>query len=69
VIPDPLLPSDLLLDPRLPDYRSTNLKALSVVRLHKLATVHQRDAFRRLGVLSAAGMQQVESRLRTLLNL
>jgi mRNA interferase MazF len=66
VIPTPLLPSDLLLDPRSPDHAATNLKAVSVVRLHKLATLHQRDAFRVLGALSAAAMQDAEQRLRVL---
>src|SRR5947209_20190505 len=44
VIPNPLLPSDLLLDPGSPIHQGTNLKVVSVVRLHKLATLHQRDA-------------------------
>jgi mRNA-degrading endonuclease toxin of MazEF toxin-antitoxin module len=69
VIPDPLLPSDLLLDPNLPDYASTNLKQSSVVRLHKIATVHGRDLLRQLGTLTGAPWATVQSRLRTLLNL
>ena len=69
VIPAVLLPSDVLLDPGAPEHASTNLKAISVVRLHKLATIHQRDAFRRLGQVSAAVMQKVERKLRALLSL
>src|SRR5436309_26971 len=61
VIPDPLLPSDLLLDPALPEHSGTNLKTVSVIRLHKLATIHLRDAFRHLGALSPATMQEVEN--------
>ena len=38
VIPSQLLPSDLVLDPAKPEFRSTNLKTLSTLRLHKLAT-------------------------------
>ena len=53
VIPATLLPSDLLLDATQPDYASTNLAQVSVLRLHKLATIHQRDAVRQIGVLSA----------------
>jgi hypothetical protein len=68
-MPDPLLPSDLLVDPRAPDSSGTNLKALSVIRLHKLATLHQRDAFRRLGMLSTTAMQQVDTKVRALLGL
>jgi hypothetical protein len=40
VIPSQLLPSDLRLDPALPEFRSTNLKISSALRLHKLATIH-----------------------------
>src|SRR5438270_7884805 len=39
VTPAKLLPSDLILDPNKPEYRSTHLKTTSVLRLHKLATV------------------------------
>jgi mRNA interferase MazF len=69
VIPTPLLPSDLVLDPSQPEYASTNLKLASVVRLHKLATIHRRDTVRQLGTLSAAAASEVETRLRSLLNL
>jgi mRNA interferase MazF len=69
VVPTPLLPSDLLLDPSLPEHSGANLKAVSVIRLHKLATIHLRDAFRRLGELSPATMQVVDTKLRALLNL
>ena len=67
VIPDTLLPSDLLLDPRSPEHSSANLKAVSIVRLHKLSTIHLRDAFRRLGELSPTTMIEVGNRLRALL--
>ena len=69
VIPSTLLPSDIVLDPGQPQHAATNLKARSVLRLHKLATVHLRDIVRKLGVLSAATMTEVDSRLRTLLKL
>jgi mRNA interferase MazF len=69
VIPNPLLPTDLLLDPASPECAGTNLKQPSVVRLHKLATLHQRDVIRRLGQLSPTVMSQVEAKLRVLLNL
>ena len=68
-IPLALLPSDLILDASQPDYASTNLAQVSLLRLHKLSTLHQRDLIRYLGVLSAAARQQVETRLRGLLNL
>jgi mRNA interferase MazF len=40
VIPNPLLPSDIVLDPATAEHRSTNLKNTSALRLHKLATIH-----------------------------
>src|SRR6516165_8460879 len=55
-MPSLLLPSDLVLDPAAPLSAGTNLKAVSVIRLHKLATLHQRDLIRLLGGLwPAAG--------------
>jgi mRNA interferase MazF len=69
VMPTPLLPTDLVLDPALPEYASTNLRAVSIVRFHKLATVHQRDAFRLLGTLAPATIAEVDRRLRILLGL
>ena len=69
VIPSALLPSDLVLDPSKSEHSSTNLKSRSVLRLHKLATVHRRDAVRKVGELSAVLMAEVEARLRALLKL
>ena len=51
VIPSQLLPSDLILDPALPQFRSTNLKTISALRLHKLATIHCASLVRYLGHL------------------
>jgi mRNA-degrading endonuclease toxin of MazEF toxin-antitoxin module len=68
-IPPSLLPSDLMLDASQPDSASTNLAQVSLLRLHKLSTLHQRDLLRQLGDLSPTALQQVETRLRTLLNL
>ena len=69
VMPSPLLPSDIILDPATADHASTNLKAKSVVRLHKLATIHSRNIVRRLGSLAPATAAEVDDNLRTLLNL
>ena len=69
IVPAPLLPTDLLLDPSVSEHESANLKAVSVIRLHKLATIHLRDAFRRLGELSPKTMQEVDDKLRALLTL
>jgi mRNA-degrading endonuclease toxin of MazEF toxin-antitoxin module len=69
IIPATLLPSDLLLDPHSGPCAATKLKTVSVLRLHKLATIHQSDAIRRLGQLPPASCLEVETRLRTLLKL
>ena len=69
IIPSTLLGTDLVLDPAQPEHASTNLKVASLVRLHKLATIHQSDVVRYVGKLSATGRAAVESKLRVLLNL
>ena len=69
VIPPALLPTDILLDPNLPEYSTTNLKASSLLRLHKLATIHASDFARLIGRLSPASITEVETKLRLLLNL
>ncbi len=69
VIPPTFLPSDILLDPVSAEHASTNLKTKSVLRLHKLATIHGRSIVRRLGVLSAAASREVDGKLRLLLDL
>src|SRR5580658_10821161 len=40
VIPAQLISSDLLLDPSKHEFRSSHLKTLSALRLHKLSTIH-----------------------------
>jgi mRNA interferase MazF len=69
VIPADRLPSDILLDPAQPQYASTKLKAPSLLRLHKLATIHASDIVRSIGQMSPAAWQEVEAKLRSLLNL
>jgi mRNA interferase MazF len=69
VKPTATLATDILLDPSQPDHAGTNLKTPSLLRLHKLATVHQRDVVRFLGTVSAATKSEVDAKLRTLLGL
>ena len=59
VTPAQLLASDLLLDPKKPEYRATHLKTTSVVRLHKLATIHASSLARFLGKLDASSTARV----------
>src|SRR5260370_42327798 len=51
VVPTQPLPSDVLIDPSKPEFRSTHLKAISALRLHKLATIHSSSLARYLGAL------------------
>ena len=69
VILTQLLPSDILLDPGKAEFRSTHLKTLSVLRLHKLATIHCSSLARYLGVLDVAARKSMASKLRDLLTL
>jgi hypothetical protein len=69
VIPLALLPSDIVIDPGLPEYATTGLKAPSVLRLHKQATLHARSCIRRLGEISPTTQLEISNRLRALLNL
>ncbi len=69
VMPSPLLASDLILDPATSAHASTNLKTVSVLRLHKLATIHARSVVRRLGRLEVPAWIEVTSRLKGLLAL
>lgn len=69
VIPPTCLPTDVLLDPGLAEHASTNLKTRSVLRLHKLATIHSRSVVRQLGILSSETTTEVHGKLRMLLGL
>jgi mRNA interferase MazF len=69
VIPHPLLPSDIVLDPTTAEHQVTNLKINSVLRRHKLATIHASAVVRRLGTISATTITQVDQKLRDLLTL
>ena len=67
-IPAQPIASDLLLDPSQPEFRSSNLKVKSILRLHKLATIHRASLARYLGVLDAATQRTIASKLKELLN-
>jgi mRNA interferase MazF len=69
VIPTSILPSDIVLDPTNPAQAMTNLRTLSVLRLHKLATVHGRSIVRRIGSVSSQTSREVDDRLRAMLRL
>ena len=67
VVPAHPLPSDLPIDPALPEFRGTNLKTTSVLRLHKLATLHCSSLARFLGALTDSVRGEVGSKLSDLL--
>jgi mRNA interferase MazF len=67
VIPASLLESDILLDPTLPEYQPTRLRRVSVLRLHKIATIHRTSLQRRLGSISVATQEVVDTKLRGVL--
>ncbi len=69
VTPTASLPTDILLDPASPGLTVANLKVRSVLRLHKVATLHSSSLVRYLGELPAQFAPQIEAGLRTLLRL
>ncbi len=69
VAPSQLLPSDLILDPARPEFLSTNLKTLSTLRLHKLATIHAASLVRYLGVVDRPTFNIVAKKLTVFLGL
>ena len=69
VVPQELISSDLLIDPAEPQFDSTHLKMLSVLRLHKLATIHVSSLVRQLGGLKEEEQAVVAGKLRHFLNL
>ena len=69
VVPAQLLPSDVVIDPAKPEFQATHLKVPSVVRLHKLATIHTSALARHLGTLAVPAQSAVNARLKTLLRL
>jgi len=69
VIPAQLLPSDVIMDPAQPEFRNCNLKVVSALRLHKLATIHCSSLLRRLGATEASQQAIVSAKLRALLAL
>jgi mRNA interferase MazF len=69
VIPSMVLPTDIVLDPQIGEHSHTGLKVTSLLRLHKLATIHVTAVRRRLGRLSTRCMDQARASLQSLLGL
>src|SRR5215475_3289858 len=62
VVPPNLLPSDLMLDPATPEFRSSGLKVLSTLGLHKLATIHTSSLVRRLGEIDSPTYGRIKTK-------
>ncbi len=69
VIPAALLANDILLDSRQPQHQSTRLKVISVLRLHKIATVYTSALQRYIGFVSPLVQQEVDAKLKAVLRL
>jgi mRNA interferase MazF len=69
VIPAAPLPSDIIIDPTSPDVATTNLHVKSIVRLHRIATVHSTNIVRYLGHLPDSLLPEVDNKLRALLRI
>ena len=67
VVPTALLGSDMLLDPSNSEHQSTRLKTVSVLRLHKVATIHTTSVKRYVGKITATTQHAVDDKLRALL--
>ena len=67
VIPPQLLQSDIPIDPAEQEFHSTHLKTVSVLRLHKLATIHCSSLARYLGTIAPFTQSLVVNKLRELL--
>ena len=57
-----------MIDPAQALFAPTRLKTTSVLRLHKLATLHSRSLARFLGRMPPAPLGDVRAKLRALLN-
>ena len=69
VIPASFLASDILLDPAQPQHQSTRLKVVSVLRLHKIGTIHVSSLQRYVGHLDSATQQEADNKMRSVLRL
>ena len=66
--PSQLLPSDLLIKARHPDFAATGLLVTSTLRLHQLVSLRVERIERELGLLSDDLMAQVPDKLRRVLD-
>jgi mRNA interferase MazF len=58
------LPTDLVIDPKHPEFVRTKLRVASTIQVHRLMTATTSVIQRKLGVVSAALATELENRLR-----
>ena len=68
-LPVYILPTDIILEPLHPSFKSTGLKHRSVLRTHKLALLHRSLVVRILGETDDALMKDINDKLRLALGL
>jgi mRNA interferase MazF len=69
VLPDPVLPSDIIIPSTHPEFRRTGLKRSSVLRTHKLVLLNRELVYSKLGDLSPALTKQMNAGLVEALDL
>ncbi|HEY3875871.1 MAG TPA: type II toxin-antitoxin system PemK/MazF family toxin [Candidatus Kapabacteria bacterium] len=69
VLPDPLLPTDIIISSTHPDFRRTGLKRSSVLRTHKLVLLDRELVYSKLGDLSPFLTNQMNPALADALGL
>jgi mRNA interferase MazF len=69
VVPAQLLPSDVVIDPSIPEFLGSGLKVISVLRLHKMATIHVTSLARKLGNLHPSRYSVIAGKLQVLLSI
>lgn len=65
MMPNPLLATDVVIDLANPDHSQSGITTTSVIRLHKISTIHRRDLIRKLGALPSVMTPLISSGLRS----
>jgi mRNA interferase MazF len=63
VLPDPMLPTDIIVSSTHPDFRKTGLKRSSVIRTHKLVLLDRELVYSKLGDLAPMLSKQMNAGL------
>ena len=69
VLPAVAGPYDITIDPLQPQHAGVGLRITSVLRLHKVATIHVSCVMRYLGTVDSATLDDVKAKLRQFLQL